>query len=305
MWPGCRGGVQGNVYSDLGYDSSDPRSNKFPLEGATVEIGGVTSDPLTDSTGWYRIVGLAAGADSIKASRSGFASCSEEVTIPCNDQVYWNPELRCQDIDWTILVTQKNRANPVYGADVTATFDIDGVCIDDLDINDTTDFAGLAVFTNALQTTSADGVTVVVTKDGYDTKTVTETAGIFLLSDFYQCGTGVAAPNDTIELCAYFTVYGVVETANHNPAIGYTVKAETTGKGTVLGSGTTGSNGNYALGGSIAACRDTDEGDAFYLRAYAPGGVKVYQSDPFDCVATDVDANDVQCGELRLENIGF
>ncbi len=302
----CYGDVKGNVYSDLGA-TADP-NQKFPLDGAVVEID--TQTDTTDSTGWYRIEGLAEGLDvSITASKSGFATCTGAVDVPCNDQVYWNPELRCQDITWTILVTQEDGANPVYGADVTVTLTTDA-CVDEKSINDMTNSDGIATFSDALldgeaalQTKLGEHVTVVVMKDGYDTKTVKETDTVFALDDFYNCPGTVA--EDEIELCGYFSIYGVVKDAADNPHNGYTVQAETENTGTVLGSGMSDTccSGNYALSGSIAECTATGESGKFYLRTYAPNGVLVNESALYTCDA-DGDLG-VQCSEVQLANIVF
>jgi len=102
----CDGDVKGNVYSDLGEESDNDVSEPFPLDGAQVAADGGTAVD-TDSTGWYKIEGLPSEVDaSMEASKTGFATCTKSVDIPCNDQVYWNPELRCQAVEFTILVTQ-------------------------------------------------------------------------------------------------------------------------------------------------------------------------------------------------------
>jgi len=310
----CYGDVKGNAYSDLGFDSDDPSSDPFPLEGVKVEVG--DEFDMTDSTGWYRIEGLEEGLDvSIMASKSGFATCTDAVDVPCNDQVYWNPELRCQNINWTILVTQEDGASPVYGADVTVTFDIaDGVCVDDKDINDMTNSDGEAVFSladtagtgeAALQLKAGEGVEVVITKDGYDTKTVDEGDGIFSLDDFDQCPATAPLAEYKIELCGYFSIYGVVKDAADNPHNGYTVQAETENTGTVLGFGMSDTccSGNYALSGSIAECTATGESGMFYLRTYAPNGVLVNESALYTCDADGVLG--VQCGEVQKADIVF
>jgi len=296
----CYGDVKGNVYSDLSA-TADP-NQKFPLDGATVEVDSEVA--TTDSTGWYKISGLLEDTHSIKAWKSGFAACTEDVEIPCNDQVYWNPELRCQAITWTILVTQENGASPVYGADVTVTLTTTA-CVDDKDINDTTNSDGIATFSTAagdgdaaLQTMTGEHVTVVVTKDGYDTKTVNEAGTVFALTDFYNCPATVA--QDTILLCGHFSIYGVVEdkATPPNPHNGYTVQAEGKDTGAVLGSGMSDTccSGNYALDGSIATCK-TEHG--FYLRTYAPNGVLVNTSILYTC------PTDVNCGDVKNVDIEF
>jgi len=233
----------------------------------------------TDSTGWYRIINQTEGSHIWKAHKSGFADCTETVAIPCNDQVYWNPELRCADIDLTVNVTQEDGAYPVQGAKVTVTWDLDDeLCIDDPDRDDLTDVTGDADFTDALQTKLGEGVSIKVEKDGYDTKTVTlaATGADFLhVDDFYQCPS-TSVRTTEIELCAYFTVRG-----DSGYGAGYRVTAEGKATGAMVtpdqpGGDLTDVNGMYALEVSKAAV--DAEGDAFFIRIYTPSGVLVYES---------------------------
>jgi len=292
--PTCYGDVKGEVWSEKGYDSSDPTSNPFPLFEATVEVVG--HDPAktdqTDSTGWYQITDVVSGPQQIKAYQTGFMTCTNSVEIPCNDQVYWNPELRCADIDFSVFVTQADGTFPVHGADVHVDFSLsDHACVDDNDLDGATDHTGWYTFTDALQLQDTEAVTVTISKTGYDTKVVTPPA-----TDFYTCP-GTAT--DTITLCAYFTIHGVV--SDTVPYVGYTVKAEGKNTGAVVtprqpDGDVTLANGNYAL--EISKKMIDDEGDAFFIRVYSPGGVLVNES-----AEKDMDAYD--CGAQVNENIHF
>ena len=292
--PTCYGDVKGEVWSEKGYDSSDPTSNPFPLFEATVEVVG--HDPAktdaTDSTGWYQITDVISGTQQIKAYATGFMTCTKPVDIPCNDQVYWNPELRCADIDFSVFVTQENGSYPVYDADVHVDFSLsDHACVDDNDLDGATAVTGWYTFTDALQLQDTEAVTVTVSKTGYDTKVVTPPA-----TDFYTCP-GTAT--DTITLCAHFTVYGIV--TDTIPYVGYTVQAEREDTGAVMGTpSVSGINGNYAVGDiSVATCQAAG---GFFLRTYAPGDVIVDAEGPFTCTNA---TSDYYCGAIFKNDIDF
>ncbi len=259
----------------------------------------------TDSTGWYQISHdeegkpiLEEGIHRLKAYKDGFAACTkDDVAIPCNGQVYWNPELRCADIDFSVFVTQEDGSNPVQGADVHVDFGLsDHACVDDNDLDGATDHTGWYTFTDALQLQAGEAVTVTITKDGYDTKVVTSTATL-TATLFYTCP-GTATYTTT--LCGYFTLYGKVEDGGANPYIGYTVKAEGKDTGAVVtpnqpDGDVTDSHGNYALGVSVKDCSDES---GYYLRVYTSSGVLVHEKAVVTCSSTD-------CGDLKPKDITF
>jgi hypothetical protein len=249
----------------------------------------------TDSTGWYRIEGLEEGKQWMRADKAGyFAACTEEVTIPCNDQVYWNPELRCQAVTFKVTVTAENTGLAVYGADVLLDFDLDQAteCVDDEELEGVTLADGTATF-EALQMKKDDlpavdeDVSLTVSKEGYDPETVYPAE-----LKFYTC------PDEDVQtqgvtLCGHFSYYGKVSDGT-DPHIGYTVQAEKVPTGEVIGAGVSDSNGNYAVEVSV-----DDGAGGFRLRAYAPNGVLVWQG-PTGWTAT---LND--CGELYNYPITF
>jgi hypothetical protein len=268
-----------------------------------------TLKATTDSTGWYRIQDEPLeGTYKWRAKKTGFATCTEPKTLLCNDQVYWNPELRCQDITFTILVTQEDQALPVQGASVNVDWTFDAtnldVCVDDTDIEDMTDSDGHADFANGLQTKDGDGVVVTIEKDGYDPKTVTApdvTTG-FDVADFYECALVMGTATDVdyeIELCAYFTFFGQA-TDGTDPYAGYWVTAEGKATGVMVTPNQpfgdmTDAFGNFALEISKAAVRADNAGGEFYLRLYSPSGVLVWQQ------LYDLDAP-ILCGEQYNES---
>ena len=265
------------------------------------------SDPLTDSTGWYRIVGLAAGTDSINASKPGFARCTDEVDIPCNDQIYWNPELRCQAVDFIVTVSQENRVSPVFGAKVNVEWQWDtdwNNCVDDNVIEDTTNSQGFATFSLAggdagLQTVDQDVVAYTVSAPGYDTET-----GTLAAASFDRCP-NLNAGNFPLDLCAHISIRGVLSDTTGTKYVGYTVKAEGKNTGALLGaSDPSDSAGNYALSiskgkdGTANTCLDES---GFNLNVYAPNSVLVTSTGVYSCgVGVYVD-----CGDIVLRNFTF
>jgi len=194
----CKGDLYGVV--------TDIQEPNVPLEGVVIDVlgWGDDVDATTDSTGHYEILGIDEDAYYVTASKSGYLSRTEEVTILCRQLVQRNFELACVNPLTVIAVDFEDNTVVIDGATVTvtATHPYDSTWTDSGD----TDADGEAEFDVPKLKAGLQDAYVTVSKAGFQTATETFDDGAWDDQVVHCEATGTI----TVEVKALATIKGRV-----------------------------------------------------------------------------------------------